>query len=128
MKTNIQQIKNQKEKQVMKKIIIGIWIIACAVLLGGYVYYTFQASKEARLCYGMAYSNVRDGYMDEGDLEYVKRFVSRQHSIVFPGSAYERLRRYRNNLERLRMEAVDREMRGADNGTVYLHLSSSNGE
>ena len=96
----------------MKKTIVSIAI--CVAMLAFNFHYTYKASREARLCYHLAHADVREGYMDEADMSRVKRFVSRQHSIMFPGSAYERLRRYRNNLQRLRQEAIDREMRGAD--------------
>lgn len=97
-----------------KRIVIGIWIAACAVLLGGNVYFTYKASKEARLAYHLAYANVRDGYMDEGDLTSVKRFVKRQHSIMWPVRSYDRLGRMRQNLQRIRHNAIEREMTGAD--------------
>ena len=103
----------------MKKIIIGLWIAVSVILLGGNVYYTYQASKEVGLCYHLAYANLRDGYMDKGDVEYVKRYVKRQRNfgnVMYPVRSYERLNRMRQSLQRERQEAIDREMRGADNG------------
>lgn len=100
----------------MKKTIVCTWVAICVAMLAFNFNYTYKASREARLCYHLAHANVRDGYMDEADMARVKRFVSRQHSIMFPGSAYERLRCYRNNLQRQRLSAIDREMRGAVNG------------
>lgn len=100
-----------------KRIVIRICIAACAVLLGCNVFYTYKASKEARLCYHLAYANVRDGYMDEGNLASVKRFVKRQHSILsimWPVRSYDRLGRMRQNLQRIRHNAIEREMRGED--------------
>ena len=112
----------------MKKIIIGMWVIACAVLLGGNVYYTYQASKEVGLCYHLAYANLRDGYMDEGDVEYVKRYVKRQRNFVnamYPVRSYECLKLMRQILQRERQEAIDREMQAtADNGS-YCALEVS---
>jgi len=100
----------------MKKTIVCTWVAICVAMLAFNFHYTYKASREARLCYHLAYANLRDGYMDEAGMARVKHYVSRQHSIMFPGSAYERLRRYRNNLQRERQEAIDREMRGAANG------------
>lgn len=105
----------------MKRIIIGLLVAACAALLGGNVYYTYKASKEARLCIHLAYANERDGYMDEVGLASVKRFVQRQHSIMYPVRSYERLGRMRQNLQRIRENAIGREMQGND-GT-YCALS-----
>ena len=100
----------------MKKTIVCTWVAICVTMLAFNFHYTYKASREARLCYHLSHANVRDGYMDEADMARVKRFVSRQHSIMFPGSAYERLLRKRESLQRIRKEAIDREMRGAGNG------------
>ena len=99
----------------MKKTIVCTLVTICVAMLAFNFHYTYKASREARLCYHLAYANVRDGYMDEAGMARVKHYVSRQHSIMFPG--YERLRRMRQNLQRERLAAIDREMRGADNGS-----------
>jgi len=103
----------------MKKTIVCTWVAICVTMLAFNFHYTYKASQEARLCYNLAYANLRDGYMDEGDVEYVKRYVKRQRNFgnaMYPVRSYELLRRYRNNLQRERYEAIDREMRGAANG------------
>lgn len=100
----------------MKKTIVCTWVVICVAMLAFNFHYTYKASREARLCYHLARANVRDGYMDEADMTRVKRFVSRQHSIMYPVRSYERLLRKRESLQRIRKEAIDREMQGAANG------------
>lgn len=100
----------------MKKIIIGLWIAVSVILLGGNVYYTYLASSEVGRVYHLAYANERDGIMTSEELATVKHFVKRQRTVgnmMYPVRSYERLRRKRESLQRIRKEAIDREMRGA---------------
>ncbi len=86
----------------MKKTIIIVFAVVVAALAAGNFYYTYQASKEARIVTHMAYAMERDGIIDQQELARVKRFVSRQHSIMFPGASHERLRRMHDRLHRMR--------------------------
>lgn len=99
-----------------KKVIIAIVIIVLAAWFGGNVYWNYQASKEVGYVYNLAHANVRDGYMDDSDMAFVQRFVSRQHTIMRPVRAHKNLQAMRKNLQRIRRAGIDRDMQGTGNG------------
>ena len=86
----------------MKKTIIIMFAVVVAAMAAGNFYYTYQASKEARIVTHMAFAMERDGIIDQDELQHVRDFVRRQHSILFPGASHERLRRMHDRLRRMR--------------------------
>lgn len=99
-----------------KKVIIAIVIIVLAAWFCGNVYWNYQASKEVGYVYHLAHANVRDGYMDDGDMAFVQRFVSRQQTIMRPVRAHKNLQNMRKNMLRIRRNAIDRERQCVSNG------------
>lgn len=97
---------------------VFIYIAICAVLLGGYIHYTYEASKECESALRMTRALLNNGAIDTEDATYYYRAIARSRNMVYPVRTLHRLQLINRNLQHdldRHNERLERERQKSEN-------------